>query len=110
MKINERLLEIQLIDYYGCLLTEHQLEVLKDYYYNDYSMIEISENYNVSKSAISDLIKRSINQLYSYEDKLKIIAQSSKRRKIVEELLDSNDEKVITLANKLLNIEIGEKI
>lgn len=105
MKIDERFKAISLIDYYGSLLTEHQLEVLKDYYYNDFSMIEIAENYKVSKSAISDLIKRSINQLNDYEDKLNLIQLAKKRETILGELSKIEDERVITLVNKLRDLE-----
>ena len=59
-----------LLDFYGDLLTNHQQEVLIEYYNEDLSMNEIAENSKVSKAAISDLIKRSTNQLLEYEKKL----------------------------------------
>lgn len=105
MKINDRLIETRLVDYYGVLLTEHQKSVLFDYYYNDYSMIEIAENNNVSKSAISDLIKRSIKQLYDYEGKLHLIENSHKRMMIIDELSNHTDSEVIALSKKLKDLE-----
>ena len=59
-----------LFDFYGSLLTEHQREVLDDYFNDDLSMSELADEYEVSKSAISDLIKRCLNQLEEYENKL----------------------------------------
>ena len=90
-----------LLDFYGDLLTEHQLEILDDYFKDDLSMIEIADNRNISKAAVSDIIKRSIIQLQDYEDKLKLISQSEKLDKIVDELNKSGNK---TLANKLNNI------
>lgn len=105
MKVTNRIKEGDLIDFYGCLLTDHQQNVLYDYYFNDLSMNEIAENCNVSKSAISDLIKRSLNQLYLYEEKLHLVANSKKRNTIIESLFKSDDAKVVALANKLKDIE-----
>ena len=59
MNINDRLYAVYLIDYYGPLLTEHQLAILNEYYDNDLSMQEIAENHQISKSAVADIIKRS---------------------------------------------------
>ena len=44
----------KLIDTYGALLTEHQVNVLKMYYEDDFSLQEISENTSSSRSAVSD--------------------------------------------------------
>lgn len=90
-----------LLDFYGDLLTDHQLEILDDYFKDDLSMIEIADNRNISKAAVSDIIKRSIVQLQDYEEKLKLISQSEKLDKIVDELNKSGNK---TLANKLNNI------
>lgn len=81
-----------LIDYYGALLTKHQLNILSDYFIEDLSMQEIAENLNISKSAISDLINRSILQLNDYEKKLGLIKQNDKLEKLAIKL--DNDSKV----------------
>ena len=72
-----------LIDYYGPLLTDHQIEVLNDYYKEDYSMAEIAENLNISKSAASDLLKRSMEQLNDYENKLHLLENADKLEKLI---------------------------
>lgn len=92
-----------LIDYYGNLLTKHQLSILDDYFKDDLSMNEIAENHNISKAAVSDLINRSIKQLENYENKLKLIKQSEKLDKIIDEL-NKGDNKSKKLADKLINI------
>lgn len=90
-----------LIDFYGSLLTNHQIEILDDYFKEDLSMNEIAENNNISKAAVSDIVNRSIKQLQDYEKKLKLIKQTQKLDKIVDELNKSGN---ISLANKLNNI------
>ncbi|MDO5440270.1 MAG: DNA-binding protein [Erysipelotrichaceae bacterium] len=92
-----------LLDYYGNLLTKHQLSILDDYFKNDFSMNEIAENEGISKAAVSDLINRSIKQLENYENKLKLIKQAEKLDKIISEL-EKGDEASKKLANKLINI------
>lgn len=82
----DRTLANELIDYYGNLLTEHQLNILKDYFEDDLSMNEIAENLEISKAAVSDNIKRALNQLKSYEDNLKCIEKDNKLDKIILEL------------------------
>ena len=95
-----------LLDYYGTLLTEHQSEVLNDYFKDDLSMQEIAENYGVSKSAISDIINRTVIQLKEYEDKLNLIKQANKLDKIIEELeKDSNIN--LRYINKLKQLNRG---
>lgn len=105
MKINDKQNGNLLIDYYGSLLTDHQLEVLKDYYLNDYSMQEIADNNNVSKSAISDIIKRSFIQLEDYEKKLHLIKQANK----IENLINSMEKDKINskYINELRKINRG---
>ena len=77
---------IMLLDYYGNLLTKHQQEILDEYFNEDLSMNEIADNYMISKSAVQDLIKRSIVQLDSYEKALKLIERDRKLDSILEEI------------------------
>ena len=82
-----------LFDFYGSLLTEHQKEVLDDYFNDDLSMSELADEYEVSKSAISDLIKRFLNQLEEYENKLHLIKQA----RSLDELIDKMEKDGIPL-------------
>lgn len=94
-----------LLDFYGNLLTDRQNEVMNLYFSDDYSMGEIADDLNISKSAVSDIIHRSSNQLKEYEEKLKLLASFKKRNEIYEEMLKTNDETVIKYVRKLMNIE-----
>jgi RNA polymerase sigma factor (sigma-70 family) len=52
-----------LIDVYGNLLTERQLEILQLYYQEDLSLSEIHEELDISRAAIQQTIKKSMQQL-----------------------------------------------
>ena len=46
-----------LLPFYGKLLSERQLEILKYYYYEDLSLSEIAENLSISRNAVFDALK-----------------------------------------------------
>ncbi|MBE6625790.1 MAG: DNA-binding protein [Ruminococcaceae bacterium] len=76
-----------LLDTYGVLLTERKREIL-DYYYNeDYSLSEISELTGISRQGVRDAIKKSEEEVYDLEAKLKIIEKSREQSAIVDEII-----------------------
>ena len=79
--------ETMLYDYYGDLLTEKQKTYFEDYYFNNLTLQEISENNNVSRNNAHKIIKDSLDKLNYYEDKLKLI----EKRKKIEKLLNKSD-------------------
>ena len=79
--------ETMLYDYYGELLTEKQKNYFEDYYFNNLTLQEISENNNVSRNNAHKIIKDSLDKLNYYEDKLKLIEKRNK----IEKLLDKNN-------------------
>ena len=62
----------QLIDLYGSLLTRSQYEIMKDYYENDLSLSEISELRGISRTAVSDALKKAQAKLVEAERKIGI--------------------------------------
>lgn len=91
-----------LFDFYGCLLTEHQNEILNDYYNEDLSMAEIAENNNITKSAVSDIIKRSLIQLQDYEDRLNLIKQTKSLDDLIDKMVkDKIPDKYIKELKKI---------
>ena len=82
---------IILYDFYGELLNDKQREYFEDYYFNNLSLGEISENVGVSRNAIHKNIKGSEEKLYFYEEKLGLY----QKRKFMEKLLLNDDIKVI---------------
>ncbi|MEG0296041.1 MAG: putative DNA-binding protein [Clostridium sp.] len=83
----------QLMDCYGPLLTEKQLNIMELYYNDDLSLAEIAELNSTSRQAIHDLIKRCYKQFLSYESKLELLKQSIEREKKIISLLDDMNNK-----------------
>lgn len=102
---NNREFSIKLFDYYGNLLTDHQVDILNDYLNEDLSMNEISENYRISKSAVQDLIKRTMNQLNNYENKLKLIEKDSKLDTILVSMAKENNALLDKYIKKIQKIK-----
>lgn len=59
-----------LLDVYGELLTDRQQRIARDYFYDDLSLSEISENENISRQGAHEIIKRTEQLLLFYEEKL----------------------------------------
>ena len=94
-----------LLDFYKDLLTNRQAEVLEYYFSDDYSMQEIAEELNISKSAVSDNIHRALEQLNTYEDKLNLISDYKARMQIYDSLAKIDNEEVQKLLKQLIEIE-----
>ena len=65
----------KLIDFYGDLLTSHQKEILSLYYQMDLSLSEISEQLDISRNGVYDALKKGVNILEKYEEKLHLISK-----------------------------------
>lgn len=48
-----------LLDFYENILTEKQRDAMQQYYYEDLSLAEISENQGISRQGVRDSLKRS---------------------------------------------------
>ncbi len=59
-----------LLDVYGDLLTERQQRIARDYFDDDLSLSEISENEGISRQGAHEIIKRTEQLLLFYEEKL----------------------------------------
>jgi UPF0122 protein ylxM len=96
----------QLYDFYSELLSEKQKQYLNDYYFNDFSLTEISENYDISKQAVSNNIKRTIIELEQYEEKLNLIKLNNERLFLLYELRKStSDEGILSYVDQLIKLE-----
>ena len=94
-----------LLDYYGDLLTNHQKEILDEYLNEDLSMNEIADNYEISKSAVQDLIKRSLVQLENYEKTLKLIEKDNKLDVILNDMKNEKDRLLDKYIKKIEKIK-----
>lgn len=92
-----RLHLISLYDIYGKLLTKKQQEYFEDYYFNNLTLSEISENYGVTRTAVHNQLKESEEKLEYYESVLNIEQRNKKIKKHVENLEDEIKNKIIDL-------------
>ena len=97
-----------LLDYYGDFLTKHQRDVFNEYYNEDLSMSEIAENYGISKSAVQDMIQRTIKRLNDLEDHLKLIEKDNKLNELIQQMRKEDDELLNSYIEKLYKITQGE--
>ena len=93
---------IILYDYYRELFNEKQQEYFEDYYFNNLSLQEISENVNVSRNAIHKAIKSMEEKLQYYEEKLSLYSRSKEIRKLLTNVSDDIKMKIEELLKKAI--------
>ena len=64
-----------LLDFYGDLLSERKRTVMELYYNEDLSLAEIAAEIGISRQGVHDLIKKSEEDLQTYEEKLRLAAR-----------------------------------
>ena len=79
-----------LYDIYKDLLTDKQKEYYEAYYFDNLSLGEIADNYDVSRNAIFNQLKLIEEKLEEFEEKLKI---NEKQNKILN-ILEKKDKKL----------------
>jgi predicted DNA-binding protein YlxM (UPF0122 family) len=90
----------ELFAQYHPLLTDKQRLIMTYYFQDDYSLGEIAELEKISRNAVHDQIKRTVQKLYDFETKLQLLALSKQRHKILEKLSEAHD---IETKDKLIN-------
>lgn len=89
------------LDWYQQLLTDKQKEICDLYYREDFSLSEISENYQISRAAVLDTLNRSRKSLVEYEKKLHLIEKYHARCEIYDKMKELRIEQVNKLVSKL---------
>lgn len=106
MEIEKIIKVSQLYDIYSELLSEKQKIYLKNYFFDDLSLTEISENYGISKQAVSNNINRTIKELESFEEKLKILRLNNERQFLLNEIAKINkNEDIAQLIDQLIKLD-----
>ncbi|WP_242785035.1 putative DNA-binding protein [Bacillus cereus] len=75
-----------LFDFYQSLLTQKQRSYMSLYYLDDLSLGEIAEEFDVSRQAVYDNIKRTEAMLEEYEEKLVLLQKFQERQRLVAKL------------------------
>ncbi len=94
-----------LLPFYGKLLSERQLEILKYYYYEDLSLSEIAENLSISRNAVFDALRKGERALEDLEVKLHLYADYQKRLEQYRLILSYNNSEINTIIEKLIKEE-----
>ena len=67
---------IMLYDFYGDLFNDKQKNYFEEYYFNNLSLAEIGDNFEVSRNAIHKVIQGVEDKLKFYEEKLGLYRKS----------------------------------
>jgi len=84
--MDERIRKSLLYDFYGELLNEHQKAVFSAAIFDDMSYSELAEEFDCSRQAAFDLIRRINNKLEGYETKLGLLDRFLKAKDKMQEL------------------------
>ena len=75
-------------------MTEKQCTYFEDYYFNNLTLSEMAENYEVTRSAVNKQINLTIEKLNEYEEKLNLYKNSLQIKKIIERLPKETKEEI----------------
>ena len=101
MELDKTELMNNLLDLYGGLLTENQLNVMELYYMNDLSLSEIAEELNVTISAFNDTLKKASAMLEMYESKLGLLVKEKEKVLLLEKIDTLSIEEIKSIVEKL---------
>ena len=77
---------IILYDYYKEVLAQKQQAYFEGYYFENESLQELSEEFQVSRNAIHKQVKETEEKLLEYEKKLKLYEKRKQIMKLIEPL------------------------
>lgn len=80
-----------LFDFYGPLLTDRQQNIFDMYFHEDLSLGEISDQLDVSRQAVYDMLKRSGQALTELESKLGLVQRHLELQRHAEALQQELD-------------------
>ena len=76
-----------LLDFYGDILPEKKRGVMEMYYNEDLSLSEIAEQIGISRQGVRDMIKKTEDELFFWEEKLGLAKRDLKLRERAERIL-----------------------
>ena len=91
-----------LLEMYGKLLTDKQVDVIDLYYNQNLSLSEIAEELNITRQGVRKSLVDGEKKLIDIEEKLGFLAQKERREKIIDDIYQKTFDK--NLRKKLLNL------
>jgi predicted DNA-binding protein YlxM (UPF0122 family) len=101
MELEKTELMNNLLDLYGCLLTENQLNIMEMYYMDDLTLSEIGENLGITRSGVFDTVKKASALLEMYDEKLELVRKDKEKRLLIEEIENLSKEEIVNRLEKL---------
>ncbi len=92
--MKEREYLLSLYEIYKNLLNEREKEYFEYYYFEDLSLQEIADNYNVSKSYVGKFIKGIEEKINNYEKSLNIYDKNKNIKEIIKNLDENIKNKI----------------
>ena len=86
MEIQDRIRLNMLYDFYWNLLTQKQKDLFELHFKYDLSLGEIAANFQISRQAVYDLLRRTSLQLNNYEERLQLLAKHAQRQHNIAQL------------------------
>ena len=108
--MEERLRQSLLYDFYGELLTDHQKSVFSAAIFDDMSYSELAEEFDCSRQAAFDLIRRINKKLEGYEERLGLLERFTVAQGKMNELKASVIEMNDTLENSKIDKSIKNNL
>ena len=90
----EREYILTLYEIYNKLLTEREKSYFEYYYFEDYSMQESADLYEVSKSYASKFLNQIVDKLDKYESLLLLNEKNNKIKDIIKDLPSNIKDKI----------------
>lgn len=90
----EREYILTLYETYNKLLTEREKSYFEYYYFEDYSMQEIADLFEVSKSYASKYLNQIVDKLDKYESLLLLNEKNNKIKEIIKDLPSDIKDKI----------------
>jgi predicted DNA-binding protein YlxM (UPF0122 family) len=85
-------------------LTYHQRRIMEQYYDYDLSMAEIAEEEDISRSAVSEIIKLSTDKLLEYEQGMKLLETEKALIELLEALEGASNQERDKIVKRIKDI------
>ena len=99
--MDDRFRQTLLYDFYGELLSEHQKAVFSAAVFDDMSYSELADEFDCSRQAAFDIVRRINHKLEGYEEKLGLLSRF--------EAAKNKKNKMTSLVNDMKDISSGKK-